>query len=54
MAKELARLIFDDLTKAGFIPDRLEALAISPVEHERAMKVIDESVRKFNEAQRKI
>ncbi len=50
MAKELARQIFDDLTNAGFIPDRLEALATSPVEHERAMKVIDESIQKFNES----
>lgn len=44
MAKPLAQQIFDDLTNAGFIPDRLEDLAISPEKHERAMKVIDESV----------
>lgn len=51
MARELARQIFDDLTNAGFRPDALEALTASPVEHERAMKVIDESIQKFNEAQ---
>ena len=44
MDQELKRQIFDDLTNAGFI---LDHVATSPDDFERAMRVMDESVRKF-------